>query len=356
MFRVHPFLLFLFLKITAIKSYNISSCIPNTPCQCYLTQYSFNLLNCSHTLPDLPIFNSKNTNNITKIIARNAFNQWPVQLCKYSNIQILDLSGSYFDSQFVDFSCLNHLIHLNLSNTHLKKIPNFRENLSDHLQILDLSNNNIKIIDGIHFQSLKNLISLFLQNNPIELIEHIEYLFNSTNLESINFLSSNIGVTLKQSLTINQWIDIAKRWSNSTKLFLIRMNNIPFQSIIPYPDQFERISTRLMKIIFKKLINSTFMTLFNTPKCDCIDLRNYQRMFSFVEYPKKYSSPLFQSVKCLMSDGITHARLFDRRTTVDLRCSLLGKKLSFFPTLSSSSSMLNYTFISLILSCLFLMC
>jgi hypothetical protein len=311
-------------------------------------------LNCSHTLPDLPIFNSKNTNNITKIIARNAFNQWPVQLCKYSNIQILDLSGSYFDSQFVDFSCLNHLIHLNLSNSQLRKIPNFLKNFSNNLQILDLSNNHIKIIDGIDFQSLNNLISLLLQNNPIESIEHLEYLFNLTNIESINLMSSNLDGSLKQSLSINQWIDIANQWSNSKKSFIIRINNIPLQHIIPDPNQFETISKTSMKIILKKLINSTFITLFNTPKCDCIQLRNYQRMFSFVDYQKKYSSPLFQSVKCLMLDGITHVRLFDRRTTIDFRCPLLSK-ISFFPLLDSSSTTLSTTFVFILIFCLFLL-
>jgi Leucine-rich repeat (LRR) protein len=213
MCKVYQLLLLFLLEITSIKSYNISPCIPNTPCQCYLTQYSFTLSNCSQALSDLPIFNSKNT-NITKIIARNVFNQWPIQLCRYSNIQILDLSGSDFNSEFLDFSCLNYLIHLNLSNSQLNQIPNFRENFSNHLQILDLSNNHIKIIDGIHFQSLNNLISLILQNNPIESIENLEYLLNLTNLQSINLISTNLDTTLKQSLTVDQWIHIAKQWSN----------------------------------------------------------------------------------------------------------------------------------------------
>jgi len=132
------------------------------------------------------------------------------------------------------------------------------------------------------------------------------------------------------------------------------MNNIPLQFIIPNPDQFEIISKTTMKIILKTLINSTFITLFNTPKCNCIHLRNYQRMFSYVDYRKKYSSPLFQSVKCLMSDGITHARLFDRRTAVDFGCPLIGK-ISFFPFLQSSSSTLNSTFISFLIFCLILL-
>jgi len=354
MYRVHQLLILFFLEIISIKSYNISSCIPNTSCQCYLTQYSFTLINCSHTLSDLPIFNSKNIYNITKIIARNTFHQWPIQICKYSNIQILDLSGSYFDSQFIDFSCLNQLIHLNLSNSKLNQIPNFKRNFSNHLQILDLSNNHIKIIDGIRFQSLNNLISLLLQNNPIESIEHLENLFNLKNLQSINLISSNLDVTLKQSLTINQWIDISNQWNNSTKSFIIRMNNIPLQLIIPNPDQFETIPTNSMKIILKTLINSTFITLFHTPKCNCIHLQSYQRMFSYVDYQKKYSSPLFQSTKCLMLDGITHARLFDRRTSIDLRCRLLGK-LSLFPLLQSSSSTLNNTFVSFFIFCFFLL-
>ena len=89
MHKVHQLFILVILTITTTKSYNFSSCIPNTSCQCYLTQYSFTLLNCSYTLYDLPVFDSKNTANITKISARNALTQWPNQLCKYSNIQIL---------------------------------------------------------------------------------------------------------------------------------------------------------------------------------------------------------------------------------------------------------------------------
>lgn len=345
MFTTHrSVLLLLLLQINFIGSSNISSCIPNTPCQCFLTQYSFTLYNCSHSLGDLPIFNAKNIHNITRIIARNAFHQWPVQLCKYSNIQILDLSGSNFrSSSSIDFSCLHHLIHLNLSNTQIKQIPKFQVNASEHLQILDLSNNYLRVIDGQQFQMFQNLISLFLQNNPIQSIEHLEYLLNSTALQSINLHSSSVDLALKKSLTIQQWIDLADRWSNMTKSLVIRMNHIPFQSLIPLPEQFDQLSTDSMKSILRTLIESTFMTLFNTPKCDCVALRTYQRMFSFVDYPKKYSSPLFQSVKCLMSDGITHARVFDRRTTIDLRCTSLGRKLALFPSLSSSSCVLKST-------------
>lgn len=357
MSRAHRFVLLLvLLGINSIDSSNISSCIPNTPCQCYLTQYSFTLLNCSYSLADLPIFNAKNVLNITKIIARNAFNQWPVQLCKYSNIQILDLSGAIFrsSSSSIDFSCLNQLIHLNLSNTQLKQMPKFHPNASRHLQILDLSNNYLRMIDGQQFQIFTNLISLFLQNNPIQSIDHFEHLLNSSTLQSINLHSSSVDLALKQPLTVEQWIDIAHRWSNTTKLFMVRMNHIPFQSIIPTPDQFDRFSTDSMKSILRTLMDSTFLTLFNTPKCDCVPLRTYQRMFSFVDYPKKYSSALFQSVQCLMADGITHARLFDRRTTIDLRCTTLGRKLSLLPSFSSSASTLSYAWIFAIIFCLVL--
>ena len=359
MFTAHrsPLVLLLLVQINFIASSNISACIPNTPCQCYLTQYSFTLYNCSHALGDVPIFDAKNIHNITRIIARNAFHQWPVQLCKYSNIQILDLSGSNFrSSSSIDFSCLNHLIHLNLSNTQIKQIPKFQGNASQHLQILDLSNNYLRAIDGQQFRIFKNLISLFLQNNPIQSIEHLEDLLNSTTLQSINLHSSSVDLALKQSLTINQWIDLADRWSNTTKSLVIRMNHIPFQSFIPSPDEFDRMSTDSMKSVLRTLIDSTFVTLFNTPKCDCVALRTYQRMFSFVDYPKKYSSPLFQSVKCVMFDGITHARVFDRRTTIDLRCTSLGRKLSLFPSISSSSTALNSTWMFAIIFSLVLAC
>ena len=350
MHEVHRLLILLFLVIISTESYNFSACIPDTSCQCYLTQYSFTLVNCSHTLSDLPIFNSKTIPNITRIIARNALTQWPVQLCKYSNTQILDLSGSDFHSQLVDLSCLIHLIHLNLSNTQLNQIPIFQTNFSNHLQILDLSNNQIKILDGSYFQSLHHLISLFLQNNPIKSIEHLEILFNLSNIQSINLLSSNSDITLQQSLTVDQWFQIINQWRNSTKSFSIRMNYISFQTIIPNS---ELISKDSMKIIFKRLINSTFDTLVHTPKCDCLQLRNYQGIFSSINNRKKYSSALFQSTKCLTLNGRTPAPLLDHRTYFDLRCSLLSR-ISFFPFLRNSSSVLEYSFLSFFIFCLVL--
>ncbi|CAF3392396.1 unnamed protein product [Rotaria socialis] len=354
MLKAHQSFLLILLTIIATKSYAISSCIPNTPCQCYLTQYSLKLLNCSYALSDLLIPDLKIPQNITRIIATNALIRWPSQLCKYANIQILDLSGSYFNFQFIDLSCLTHLIHLNLSNTQLHEIPHFKNDVSNHLQILDLSNNHLKTIDGIYFQSLNNLISLFLQNNPIESIVHLEVLFNLANIESINLISSNLDLTLKQPLTLNQWSDIVRTWNNTSKSFSIRMKNIPLQTIIPAADKFQTISIDTMKIILKTLINSTFMTMYNTPKCDCSNLRTYQRMFSFVDHQRKYSSSLFQSTTCLMSDRITHARLFDRRTYIDLRCPLLGR-MSFFPLLASSSTSSHYALVPFVVFCLFLL-
>lgn len=330
------FTLFCF-TITLTNTYNISSCIPNSTCQCHLTQYSLKLLNCTHRLTNLVLSNSNVPENLTKIIAPNVFIRWPTALCKYSNLQILDLSGSYFNSQTIDLSCLKNLIHLNLSKTELSEIPNFERNVSQHLQILDLSNNHIKRINGNEFRTLDNLISLFLQNNPIETIEHVEDLFSLTNIELINLVSSNLDVNLKQLIDLNQWNVIAKKWSDVPKSFSMRMKNIPLQKILPNPDKVQTNSIDSMKIVLKKLINSTFITLFNTPKCVCSTLRIYQRIFSFVDYQNKYSSPLFQSTTCLMTDRITHARLFDRRTYIDLRCPLL-EKMSYFPHFDSSAA------------------
>ncbi|CAF0921544.1 unnamed protein product [Adineta ricciae] len=330
----HRIQLLLAILIASVETYDITSCIPDTPCRCYLTQYSLTLSNCSQNLADLPIFDSQNVNDITRIIARNALTQWPNRLCQYSSIQILDLSGSYLDSQSTDFSCLTHLVHVNLSNTQLTKIPIFQNN---YLQILDLSNNNIKHIDGNDFQPMNNLLSLFLQNNPIQSIDHLGSIFQLANIQLVNLVSSYPDVTLQQSVTIPQWIQLANQWENSTKSFLVRMNNIPFQSIIPNPEQFQMIPSESMTTILEMFINSTFVTLFNTPKCNCFHLREYQRSFTYVGYSKKYTSSLFQFTKCLMPDGITYARLFDRFTYVDLRCPLLGK-ISFYPLLSRSSS------------------
>ena len=309
------------LEISRIQT----SCIRNTTCQCSLTRYSLTLNNCSLTSTDLPLLDVKVTSKLTRLIARNAFHQWPSQLCQYPNLQILDLSGSYFDSQSIDFSCLKYLIHLNLSNTQLKSLPTFPFNSSQHLQILDLSNNHIKLLDLTHFQSLTNLISLFVQNNPIEIIDHFQLILLLKSLQSSNFISANLDVSLRRRLTLQEWTQIVQNWNHSMKSFTIRMNNIPFQSIIPLPEQLKNLSTESLDIIFKMFMNSTFITLFNTPKCLCNQLRTYQRMFSLVDYKDKYSSNLYESVKCVLYDGITHAKLFDRRTLTDLSCPTLAR-------------------------------
>jgi len=335
MCKTHLLLLILCLLLTLTNSAKISSCIPNTPCKCLLTEHSFILTNCSYSLPDLPIFNSNTAINITKILARNALNRWPTHLCKYSNIQILDLSGSYFHSQSIDFSCLFQLIHLNLSNTQLKTIPNFQKNFCKNLQILDLSDNQIEILDGNHFRLLNNLIALFIQNNPLKQINHFEYLLSLSRLEFINLISSNFAMPIKKPLRVNQWINLAYKWNNTNKSFIIRTNTIPLQSIFPNSNQFQLISLDLMKIIFKTLSKSTFTTLLSTPKCNCTHLQNYQHIFSFIDDDQNLL-PLFQSSTCLMPDGIIHARLFDRRTLTDLNCLLLEKKIQ------NSCSILDY--------------
>ena len=91
----------------------------------------------------------------------------------------------------------SQLIHLNLSNTHLKK-----------------------------FQIFKNL---FL-NNPLKQIDHFEDIFRLTNLQLINLLSSTSTTTVNRSLTRTQWIHLANIWNNSNKSFLIDTNTISLQS------------------------------------------------------------------------------------------------------------------------------
>jgi hypothetical protein len=339
MCKVHEFFIVLCLLFARINSAKISSCISNTPCKCFLTEHSFTLINCSNSLPDLPIFNSNTSLNITKIIARNALSHWPSHLCKYSNIQILDLSNSYFDSQLIDLSCLSQLIHLNLINTQLRKLPNFENHFIKHLQILDLSSNQIEFLDGKSFRSLNKLITLYIQNNPLKQIVHFEYLLGLSSLEFINLISSNSIMPIQKPLTANQWVNLAHKWNNSDKAFVLRTNTIPFQSIFPNPDQFHLISLDSMKIIFNILLNSTFTTLFSTPKCNCTHLRNYQRVFSFINFDQNLS-PLFQSVTCLMPNGIIHARLFDRWTFTDLHCSVIGKTIHT-STIQNACSLLN---------------
>jgi hypothetical protein len=294
------------------------------------------LVNCSNTLPDLPILNSNTSINITKIFAQNALIRWPTHLCKYSNIENLDLSGSDFHTEFLDLSCLYKLIHLNLSNTKLKQFPNFQNYFLKNLQIIDLSNNQIEILHGNYFRVLNNLIQLFIQNNPLKQINHFEYLLSLKHLEFINLISINgFTMPIKKSLTVNQLINLAYKWKNSNKSLVIRTNTIPLQSIFPNSEQFQLIPLDLMRIIFKTLSNSTFITLFSTPKCNCTHLRNYQRIVSFINSNENLL-PLFQSSTCLMPNGIIYARLFDHQTLTDLHCLSLRKKIS------NSCSLLNY--------------
>ncbi len=341
MYKVHQLFIILCFVFTHTNSAKISLCIPSTPCKCLLTRHSFTLTNCSYSLPDLPIFNSDTSLNITRIVARNALIRWPLNLCKYSNIQILDLANSYFDSQMTDLSCLSQLINLNLSNTQLKKVPNFEKSVSKYLQILDLSSNQIQFLDGNMFRSLNNLISLFIQNNPLKQIDHFEYLLSLSQIQFINLNSASSDMIIKKPLTANQWVNLAHKWNNSNKSFVMRANTIPFQSIFPNFDQFHFISLDLIEIIFRKFLNSTFTTLFSTPKCNCTHLRNYQRVFSII-HDEKNLSPLFRSVVCLMPNGIIYAPLFDHGTYTHLNCSIIGKTLHHSPN-QNSCSLLSYT-------------
>jgi hypothetical protein len=214
----------------------------------------------------------------------------------------------------------------------LKIIPIIQRNL----QILDLSNNQIENFDGNSFRWLNHLNKLYLQNNPLKQINHFEYLLHLSQLQFINLKSSNPFTTIRKSLTINQWINLAHKWKNINKTLIIRTNTISFQSIFPSnSNQFQLISSDLMKIIFQTLANSTFTTLVSTPKCDCTDLRNYQRVFSLINNDEN-QWPLFQTSTCLMPNGIIHARLFDQRTLTDLHCITLEKKIS------NSCSVLDY--------------
>lgn len=324
MFQRYQLFIVLTLLFISTDSMNISSCISNTPCQCQVTDSSFTLINCEYSLPNLPRLNWNTTNKITKIIARNALIHWPTNLCQYSRMEYLDLSGSFFHSTGIDVTCLYQLIHLNLSHTHLKIPP---KNLFSNLRILDLSNNQIESLDGNHFRFLTNLIELYLQNNPFKQIHHLEYFLTLSRLEYLNLLSSNPSLLIsKTALTSNQWIHLGLKWKKSKKKLLVQTNAFSIQSIFPSSsNQFQLIPLDLMQIIFHTLANSTFTTAMFTPKCNCTDLRNYQRVFSFVDDQKNLST-LVRTSTCLMPNGIIHARLFDRRTLVDLQCHVIEKK------------------------------
>lgn len=341
MYTIHQlFVLFCFLFVLT-SSTEVSSCILNTPCRCHLTANSFTLRNCSHSLPDLPIFNTNSSINITKIIAQYALIRWPLHLCKYSSIEILDLSGSYFQSQFIDLSCLLELTHLNLSNTQIDKIPNFRNYFLRQLQFIDLSNNYIELIDGSLFHLLDSLIELNLENNPIKNIYYLEHLLSLSDIQYINLMSSNAIIALEKPLTANQWIYLAHKWNASDKSLALRTNTFSLQLILPDPEHFQLIPLDLLQIILRTLSNSTFLTFFSAPKCNCTYLRNYQRIFTFNNYDDNVPS-LFQSTTCLLPNGIIHASLFDQRTFTDLNCSLITGKSIGAPLIDSACSLLNF--------------
>ena len=329
-------ILFTLFQLTTSSSF--FACIPNSSCQCYLTTYALTLLNCSQTLTDLPIFREQNVMNVTRIVAPNAFRSWPSQLCKYKNIQILDLSGSNFSNSAVNFSCLSQLIYVNLSRSELTETPQFYRKMPNNLQFIDVSRNYLKRIDGIDFRYFQNLISLFLQENPIEFIDNLSEFFLLPRLQSLNLISSSSNmVQLRPQISEDRWEKIAERWSNMMdQSFVLRTKNLPFQSLIS-----STISSSWSRIIFTRLLESTIISSGHTPKCNCPELRLYQRLFSNIDSMKKYSSPLFESTSCLLVDGVTNARLFDRRTILDFHCPLLGGKnlFSSIPRLSTGSTL-----------------
>jgi Leucine-rich repeat (LRR) protein len=324
------------LLLMGVDLSSASACIPNTPCQCQFVRHSFLLVNCLHSLPNIPILNSNTPANITEISARSALIRWPLNLCQYSQLRELDLSGSYLDFKQIDLSCLPRLIHLNLSATHLNGTPNFRHTSLKLLQTLDLSNNQIETIDGHLFRSLESLATLWMQSNPLKQVNAFDELLALPRLQSMNLITSSSALAIKQPLNITRWMQLAHQWNSSNRSLLIRTNSISLQSLFPAANQLSSMPTKVMKIIFATLSNSFFTTLFFTPKCHCSDLRSYQRIFSFTNDNQNLSS-LFQFSTCLMPNGIIHARLFDRRTLADLNCSVTAK-IAIKPVKQKSSS------------------
>ena len=302
----------------------VSPCIPNTPCQCHLTSRSFTLNNCSHSLPDLPIFNTNTSMNMTKIVARRALFRWPSHLCEYANVETLDLSGSLFGSARLDLACSFRWTHLNLSRSQLKAVPDFSANLSHRLQWLDLSDNRIELLDGRVFRSLVHLETLLLQNNPLKQIDHWEHLLDLPRLEVLNLVSLDAPSIITKPLTISQWTHLAHRWNHSIKSLAIRSNSLPLQSLLPHPDEFPSMPLDLWKVILETLSNSTFTALASTPPCRCDDLRHYQQILPFTN-DETHLSPLFQSSACLLANGVIHGRLFDWRLLSDLNCTVMGR-------------------------------
>ena len=357
--RLHQLLPALSLLLMGVDLSSASACIPNTPCQCHFLGRSFLLVNCSHSLPNIPILYSNTPANITEISARSALIRWPLNLCRYSQLRDLDLSGSYLDARQIELSCLPRLMHLNLSWTHLNSTPNLPSHSLKLLQTLDLSNNRIETLDGHLFRSMESLATLWMQNNPLKQVHHFEVLLALPRLQSMNLITSNSAQVIQKPLNVTEWMDLAHQWRDSNRSLLIRTNSISLQSLFPAADQFSSIPLDSMRIIFTTLSNSFFTTLFFTPQCNCSDLRNYQRVVSFTDNDQNLSS-LFRFSTCLMPNGFIHARLFDRRTLADLNCSITPKvgtkpvQAKSVPPSSLSSSMTSSLLLLLIIRTLYL--
>ncbi|CAF1199773.1 unnamed protein product [Adineta ricciae] len=174
---------------------------------------------------------------ITTIVARHALFRWPLHLCKYSHLQILDLSGSYLRLPSMDLSCLSQLIYLNLSQTHLSQLPNFSKVSLQFLQFLDLSFNQIEYINGSSFRSLNNLTTLHLHQNPLKRIDSFEQFLLLPSLQYMNFISSTSVLPMKKPLSISQWIDLANKWNNTNKVVQIHSTRIN-EDHLEYPIKF----------------------------------------------------------------------------------------------------------------------
>ena len=315
----------LFFGITLLP---ISSpCIPNTPCRCIFNRSSFILQTCSNILPDLPLLNLNQSMRINELFARKSLLRWPPNICHYSRLEQVDLSDSIFDVDEIDLSCLLRVKYLNLSRTTLKRIPTIQKNSLTNLQILDLSHNQIEFVESTRFRSLNQLRFLSLEKNPLKELDSFNDLFRLSSLQVIDLTSTRMITEIHKPLSFKQWRNMAEHWKRSNRSLTIRTNSIPFQSILPGSEQFSLMSNDSLWTIFSTLSNSSLISLVSTPRCDCTDLRNYQRVLPLVKDQQNWSR-LMQTSMCLIPNGIIHARVFDYRTLKDLNCSIFGKMLT----------------------------
>ncbi|CAL5971274.1 Conserved_hypothetical protein [Hexamita inflata] len=145
------------------------------------------------------------------------------------NLTNLSLNDNYVDESELDFSQLNKLIALDLSNN---KLQNYSQlTLPDNLKMLNVSSNNISCLNSFHFI---RLVELDLQNNKIQ---------NLVQLSQMRYLT-------KLNLSNNSVSDISPLYNNDCLVELcVSHNNIQSLNSYNYAKHGKYILKNLLELI-----------------------------------------------------------------------------------------------------------